>query len=271
MWNDWRWLRPGSRFYSAEARAFKRIFGAGVLLCALTALAVRSAAAAEPDWTDYGQVLQRHLSQHTASGVRLAWVDYSGLRTDPVWQRVVDRLAAFPENQIGTREEKLAFYINAYNILAIKMVLDHWPVQSIKEAGSLFRSVWNQPAGRAAGHETTLDGIEQGILRKLGEPRIHMAIVCASLSCPDLRSEPYTATRLDGQLDAASAEYLNNPTKGLRIEKGVVRVSKIFDWFAEDFAAGGGVEAFIAKHHPGLPAQLPVRANLPYDWSLNGE
>jgi hypothetical protein len=272
MSNHWQWMTHVFFLHPAGVRALRRGCRALVLLCVLAALVtVRSAVAAEPDWSDYGQLLKKHLSRRTVSGVRLAWVDYSGLRANPAWGRVVGRVAEFPADRLETREERLAFYINAYNILAIKMVLDHWPVRSIKDAGSLFQSVWNKPAGWAAGREITLDGIEHGILRKQGEPRIHMAIVCASLSCADLRPEPYTAERLDEQLDAASAEFLNNPTKGLRVEQGAVRVSRIFAAFEEDFGAAGGVEAFIAKHHPGFPAHLPMRANLPYDWSLNGE
>lgn len=271
MWNYRQRMTYIFLHCPAGIRSSKCIVTARAFLCILTALAMPGTLAAEPDWTEYGQLMQRHLSERTVSGIRLAWLDYSGLSTDPAWGRVVGRIGDFPENQIVTREEKLAFYINAYNILAIRMVLDSWPVQSIKDAGSLFRSVWNKPAGKAAGRDMTLDGIEHGILRKLGEPRIHMAIVCASLSCPDLRSEPYSASKLNEQLDAASREYLNNPTKGLRVEQGTVRVSKIFDWFGEDFEPMGGVEVFIARHHPGLPAQLPVRANLPYDWSLNGQ
>lgn len=104
----------------------------------------------------------------------------------------------------------------------------------------------------------------------MGEPRIHMAIVCASKSCPDLRVEPYAAAKLDVQLSAASKAYLDNPTKGLRVEKDAIRVSKIFDWFEEDFEPMGGVEGFIYKYHPDLPTDLPIKANLPYDWSLNG-
>ena len=271
MWNYWRASIGVLLHCQTGVWASECVVALRAILCLLTTLTMPGALAAEPDWADYGQLLQQHLSQRTVSGVRLAWLDYSGLRTDPAWGRVVGQVAAFPENQLATRGENLAFHINAYNILAIKMVLDHWQVQSIKDAGNLFRSVWNKPAGRAAGQETTLDGIEQGILRKLGEPRIHMAIVCASLSCPDLRFEPYTAKKLNDQLGAASREYLNNPTKGLRVEKGSVRVSKIFDWFAEDFEPTGGVEAFIARYHPGLPEGLPVRADLPYDWSLNGQ
>lgn len=116
----------------------------------------------------------------------------------------------------------------------------------------------------------SLDEIEEG-LRQLGEPRIHMAIVCASKSCPDLRREPYAAAKLEEQLADAAMAFLNNPAKGLRMESGAIRVSKIFDWFGGDFEATGGVAAFLTRSHAALPAELPVKADLPYDWSLNGQ
>ena len=228
-----------------------------------------TAAASEPDWSAYSQLLQRHLSRHTAAGIELAWLDYSALRQDPAFPQIVTRLAAFPLENLKTREERLAFHINAYNILAIKTVLDHWPVESIKEVGNLLRPVWKKTAGDLGGKPVSLDDIEEG-LRKLGEPRIHMAIVCASKSCPDLRREPYTAAKLDGQLTEAATAFLDNPAKGLRLENGVIRVSKIFDWFDEDFDAAGGVAAFLSRHHAALPAGIPVKADLPYDRSLNG-
>ncbi len=192
------------------------------------------------------------------------------MRQDPAFPQVVGQLAAFPVKSLKTREEKLAFYINAYNILAIKTVLDHWPVESIKDAGNLVRPVWKRVAGELGGKPVRLDNIEAG-LRKLGEPRIHMAIVCASKSCPDLRHEPYVAARLDGQLADAAATFLNNTGKGLRLENGTIRVSKIFDWFGSDFQAAGGVAAFLARYHPALPADAKIEADLPYDWSLNGQ
>lgn len=237
----------------------------------IVALAFPGVYAAEPDWTNYGQILTRHLSERTVAGTRLAWLDYTGLKTDPAFQQAVEKIAVFPAGNLESREEKLAFYINAYNILAIKMVLDHWPVESIKDVGNLIRPVWQRPAGRVNGREISLGEIEHDVLRKLGEPRIHMAIVCASKSCPDLRPEPYTAAKLDEQLNAATDAYLANPTKGLRVEKQAARVSKIFDWFEGDFEAVGGVESFIRSHRVDLPTGLPIKADLPYDWSLNGE
>jgi hypothetical protein len=235
------------------------------------ALAFRIGYAAEPDWSNYGQILARHLSERTVAGTRLAWLNYTGLKSDPAFTRAIAQIAAFPVDNLKSREEKLAFYINAYNILAIKTVLDHWPVESIKDVGNLLNPVWKRPVGNVGGNALSLDEIENDILRRLGEPRIHMAIVCASKSCPDLHPEPYTAAKLNMQLDSASASYLNNPTKGLRVEGTAVRVSKIFDWFAGDFEQKGGVEAFIRTYRPDLPQGLEIKANLPYDWTLNGE
>ena len=98
-----------------------------------------------------------------------------------------------------------------------------------------------------------------------------MTIVCASKSRPDLRPEPFSAAKLDTQLDAASSAYLHNATKGLMVEGDNLRVSRIFDCFAKDFEAAGGVGGFIRRYWPDLPDNLPIRADLPYDWSLNGE
>ncbi|WP_367026183.1 DUF547 domain-containing protein [Methylococcus sp. ANG] len=245
----------------------RSVFAAiGVLLACLSA----AACAAEPDWSADGQLLERHLGRRSAAGIELAWLDYSALRQDPAFSRVVEQIAAYPPENLRTREERLAFHINAYNILAIKTVLDHWPVESIKDAGSLLRPVWKRPAGEVGGKTLSLDEIEDG-LRKLGEPRIHMAIVCASKSCPDLRREPYAAAKLDQQLSDAATAFLSNPAKGLRVENGAIRVSKIFDWFGGDFDAAGGVAAFLSRYYPELPVGPPVRADLPYDWSLNGQ
>jgi Protein of unknown function, DUF547 len=170
---------------------------------------------------------------------------------------------------LSSREEKQAFYINAYNILALKMVADHWPAESIKDSGSLLSPVWDKPAGELGGKPGTLGELEHKILRPMGEPRIHLAIVCASVSCPDLRNEPYTAAQLNKQLDEQARNFLANPAKGLKIEKDALHVSQIFDWFEQDFAASGDVKGFIKKYKPDAP-DLKIKANLPYDWAVNG-
>jgi len=148
------------------------------------------------------------------------------------------------------------------------MVADHWPVESIKDIGHLFSPVWDKPAGSLAGKTVTLAEIEHHILRPMGDARIHLAIVCASVSCPDLRREPYRTEKLSMQLDDQAMRFLNNPGKGLRIEDGIIRGSKIFDWFEEDFAKKGGVVAFIRHYRPDLK-EMPIKSNLAYDWSVN--
>ena len=196
--------------------------------------------------------------------------DYRALRRDPLFPRVTAALTRFDPARLEGRRERLAFYINAYNILAMKTVVDHWPLDSIKDAGGLFGSVWKQDAGVIGGRTVSLDQIEHRILRPLGEPRIHMAIVCASVSCPDLRPEPYRAARLDDQLDQQTRAFLANPGKGLRLKGSVARVSRIFDWFEEDFRrAYGGVRPFLRRYRPDVAQTVNIEADLPYDWSLN--
>lgn len=244
-------------------------FATWLMACLL--LLPLSVMAAEPDWSDYARLLGKHVRPGVKNGVELNTVDYAALKKSGEVDRVAAQLAAFPLGKLTSREEKLAFYINAYNVLAMKMVLDHWPLESIKDVGSFISPVWERPAGQLGGQAVTLDELEHRVLHPIGEPRIHFAIVCASVSCPDLRAEPYTAGRLDAQLDNQVRLFLGNPAKGLIIEQDGIRVSQIFDWFRQDFAVVGGVEAFIRRNRQDLPEKLPLKlkANIPYDWSLN--
>jgi hypothetical protein len=150
------------------------------------------------------------------------------------------------------------------------MVIDHLPLTSIRDAGSLFSPVWKKPVGMLGGRMVTLDEIEHEILRPLGEPRIHFAIVCASLSCPDLRREAFTVPQLEAQLEDQTRRFLTNASKGLRVEGTQAQVSQIFDWFEEDFDSAGGVEAFVRRYRE-LPPQIRLRAAIPYDWNLNAQ
>lgn len=238
-------------------------------LCAWLLLSPLSAAASEPDWSDYQKLLATHVHPGTKNGVALKVVDYPALKASGDLTRVAAQLAGFPPEKLANRQERLAYYINAYNILAMKMVVDYWPLKSIKDVGGLVSPVWKKPAGKLGGKTVTLDELEHGILRPMGEPRIHFAIVCASVSCPDMRTEPYAAHRLDSQLDEQVKLFLGNPSKGLRVEQGSIRASKIFDWFKSDFEQAGGVESFIRRYRPGVPEKLPVKSNIPYDWAVN--
>lgn len=228
---------------------------------------VHPALAAEPDWNAYRQILSQVKPGHK-HGVALMLVDYPAIKANGSLEQAYQALAGFDPRQLTGRDEQLAFYINAYNILALKTVADHWPLASIKDVGSLFSPVWDKPAGELGGKSVSLGEVEHKILRPMGEPRIHLAIVCASVSCPDLRDEPYTAAKLSAQLDEQTKRFLDNTGKGLLVDKDKIRVSQIFDWFEQDFAAGGGVDAFIKHYRPDLP-DLKIKTNIDYDWSVN--
>lgn len=225
--------------------------------------------AKEPNWINYGELLTKHVKEGKRGNVTLMAVDYVGIKNNPLYKQVVEQIANFDTKQLRGKNEKLAFYINAYNILAIKMVLDHWPVKSIKDAGSLFSSVWKKDVGKINHKTVTLNEVEHEILRKMGEPRIHMAIVCASVSCPDLRNEPYTAEKLSQQLDEQTKTFLNNSGKGLRVVGDTAEVSKIFGWFEADFESRGGVAEFIKSYQKDLPENIKIDSDISYNWNLN--
>ena len=252
--------------------------GALALAAALLLAVAAPSLAGEPTFaSSWGELLAAHTRRvERAAGTV---VDYRALARDPAarrWHRLLAELAATPEPD--DRDERLAFWINAYNILAIDTVVRSHPIRSIRDAGSFLRPVWKREAGVAGGRSVTLDEIEHAILRPIGEPRIHAAIVCASTSCPSLRRTPFTAAGLDAELDDAMARFLASPEKGLRIDRidSRITLSRIFDWFEEDFEARGGVLAVVTRHAPEADrdwlARNGARAELDwfdYDWSLN--
>jgi hypothetical protein len=138
-----------------------------------------------------------------------------------------------------------------------------------KDVGTLISPVWDKPAGSINGKTVSLDDIENKILRQMGEPRIHFAIVCASVSCPDLRNTPYTASNLNAQMNEQVQQFLANADKRVRIGDRNIQISRIFDWFEMDSKPAGGVETFIRRYRADLP-ELPLKDGINYDWSLNG-
>jgi uncharacterized membrane protein YdjX (TVP38/TMEM64 family) len=220
-------------------------------------------------------------------------VDYNGLRSDP------QALVRYLEDAAGVEKahfndwmesERLSFLINLYNAATLKLIVDHYPVRSIKKIGSIFRGPWDQRVVRLFGEVITLNNLEHDIIRKqYNEPRIHLALVCAAKGCPKLRSEAYVAERLDGQLDDQSRDYLSSPA-GLHIDRGrqIVYFSSIFKWYGEDFITGyspasefSGLDqteravANFSSRYLSAPDRNYLKAGgysvkyLDYDWSLN--
>ncbi|HBR14502.1 MAG TPA: hypothetical protein DD723_03030 [Candidatus Omnitrophica bacterium] len=181
-----------------------------------------------------------------------------------------------------SQDEKKAFWINAYNIEAMKLVLDHYPLkrslglQALRYPANSIQQipdVWNQEARIILGKKVSLNYIENEILRKeFQDPRIHFAIVCASLGCPVLRDEPYVFDRLDSQLNDAVTKFMQDRKKfNYDAHSNTFYISSIFKWFKEDFEKAGGSIAFIKKYIPqnkNLPDNGKIQW-LDYDWSLN--
>ncbi len=243
----------------------------------LTALLWTSTAAAGTgfDVDLYGRLLESHTIRVTeVVGTR---VDYRGLATSEDWKRLVGQVHAARPDSLA-RDEKLAFWINAYNILTIDLVTRNYPIEGINQIGSFFSPVWDLEVLTIEGRALSLGEIEHDILRKMNEPRIHAAIVCASISCPPLARTPYRARTIDADLSSAMRTWLGNPDKGVAIdrESRTVRLSKIFDWFEEDFESNGGVletiAAYLSKDDAAWLRQHGRSARiryLAYDWSLN--
>ncbi|MGP0629046.1 DUF547 domain-containing protein [Nitrospina sp. 32_T5] len=249
--------------------------GIKIFAC-LCVIFIGSPAAWAFDYSEWDALLKKHVRPTTLDGVRLNALPYKVLKSDPVFAKVVEQFEAASPDEFKTREEKLAFWINAYNVFAVKMVLDHYPVDSIKDAGGLFGSVWKKEVGAINGKPITLDEIEHGILRKMDEPRIHMAIVCASVSCPDIRREAYWPDRLEQQLTEQAEHFLINPGKGLRVDKQrkAVYLSAIFNWFKEDFEPKGGVREYLAPYAPERNRAALKDSSydiefMDYNWDLN--
>ncbi len=246
-----------------------------MILLTLTFI-VSSAQAKSFDFSAWDSILKENVSTKNIRGIQLNVVDYKGLKSVPQFSKLVQDLEKADLTSLNEREEILAFWINVYNILAVKMVVDHYPVESIKDIGSIFKSVWNRPAGKVAGEERTLNDIEHEILRKMGEPRIHVAIVCASVSCPDLAKSAFVPEKLYEQLDGQMKKFVANSGKGLELDRKDkrVRISSIFKWFAEDFESKGGVIPFIGGYLSVEDRKFINRPDIgvsyfDYDWGLN--
>jgi hypothetical protein len=223
---------------------------------------------------DYNTLLQTYVNDEGLVNYE-AWKANSGDLSK--LQAYVDELAAFDTSTLSGAEQ-LAFWINAYNALALHEVLQRYPVDSIRPntLGVIpERSFFVDEKHVVGGKNYSLDGIENNILRTLDEPRIHFAINCASTSCPKLLNEAYDARKLNGQLDRQGQAFVNDPTRNqFDASNNTAKLSKIFDWFKGDFDSEGGVAAFLTTFAEGDAKTVlenpAIKIDyLGYDWSLN--
>jgi len=201
--------------------------------------------------------------------VKKGRVDYRAIKAGAMGEldRYVDALGKGRVEGMS-REQQLAFYLNAYNANVIKAVVDRYPVASVMKVKGFFDRMKIRVAGRAL----TLNELENKVIRKrFAEPRIHFALVCAARSCPPLPSRAFSGKRLDRDLERLTRAFINSPA-GARIERGRATVSKLFEWYAEDFKkAAGSVGAFVARYRERGAERFrkgPVGFH-PYSWVLN--
>jgi len=177
-----------------------------------------------------------------------------------------------PNPKHWSRDESIAFWINAYNAFTVQLVLDHYPVGSIKDikGGITFiSSVWDQKFITIEGREYDLNNIEQGILRKFyKEPRIHFAVNCASISCPPLADFAFTGGELDNQLDLMTRRFLEDSSKNV-ITRDQLELSKIFNWYKTDFTDGQNLKEYINRYTDVDISPSAKIKYMSYDWGLN--
>jgi hypothetical protein len=232
----------------------------------------------DPRYPDWNQVLRQF--------VKDGGVDYPALKNNPV--RLNDFLQSV--SHLSEREyegwngkQKIAFWINTYNALAIKVIFDHYPPKKGLSWKALaypetsiqqIPNVWDRPLIKIFGENFSLNRIEHKILRKeFEEPRIHFALVCAAKGCPPLRKEAYVAERLNTQLDDQARQFFSDPKKAkYDAEANALHLSPILSWFRKDFEMTGGPIEFAKRFMPKETTQKPSGAAkikwLDYDWSL---
>ena len=206
----------------------------------------------------WNTLLQKNVSKNGT-------VNYKGFQKDgKALSTYLSELAASVPTKSWSRNATLAYWINAYNAYTVKLIVDNYPTKSIKN----LNDPWGKKFIVLAGKNYSLEGIENEILRKMDEPRIHFAINCASVSCPNLLNEAFTDAKLEQQLKAVSKSFINDKTKNT-ITANKIEVSKIFDWFAGDFKSKGGVINFL-NDYSNTKISSNAQVNFKeYDWNLN--
>ena len=223
-----------------------------------------------------GAVSHELLDKALHARVQEGRVNYPQLAADSNYHAYVSLLKSTDAEQIANREEALSFWINAYNALAIKGILDGSSPSSFFGRIGYFSGAVYEVGGR----EINLYDLERKVLIPMGEPRIHFAINCASLSCPILQSSSYMATTLNQQLDQAARRFINDTDRN-RFDRStkVAHLSKIFDWFDDEFSGDdgeAGILRYVAQYIADQALAKDLLAgnwrieHLEYDWSLNG-
>ena len=211
----------------------------------------------------WNTLLQKH--------VKDGWVDYNGFKSDEKKLDVyLDYLSKTNPSSWSVNKEK-AFWMNAYNAYTIKVILDYYPLKSIMDIKKNGKGAWDIPFAKVGGKAYTLNAIEHEILRpKFKDARVHAGINCASYSCPPILNEAFTASNVDVLLNKAFIGFVNDPKRN-KIQKNSIQLSKLFEWFKDDFTQSGNVNLidFLNKYSKIKISKTAKITYLDYNWSLN--
>jgi hypothetical protein len=207
--------------------------------------------------TRWDQMLEKYVDT-------LGQVDYQNWLTEKdQLDAYLQTLEKLPPLEQASKEAKLAYWINAYNALTVQLILENYPLKSIRD----LDKPWDTICFQLKGKSYTMGAIEHEILRKMNEPRIHFAINCASASCPQLLNQAYREKQLETQLTERTRVFLMDTTKN-KLQTDRIELSRIFLWFGNDFGSKEERLEFISNYS-GMNLERPKIDYLPYDWSLN--
>ena len=211
------------------------------------------------DHSEWDKLLKKYVGP---SGL----VDYKGfLNERKELQAYLSMLSSIEPNESWSVEELLAYYINTYNAYTVDLILENYPVKSIKD----INGPWTKAIIPIGNKNLSLGGVENGILRKMNEPRIHFAVNCASFSCPNLLDEAYTASKINEQLDRVTRDFINGDKNEINAENP--KLSMIFNWYRKDFLSEDikDLGAYINKYSDVEISEQAQIEFLEYDWNLN--
>ncbi|MEJ1223252.1 DUF547 domain-containing protein [Sediminicola sp. 1XM1-17] len=192
-------------------------------------------------------------------------VDYKSFRKEiGLLNSYLDQQTKNPVSEYDTKESKLVYYINLYNAATVKLILDNYPLNSIKD----LKGPWNRKVVTIRDKQFSLGDIEHNILRKMDEPRIHFAINCASYSCPKLLNEAFTVEKLEEQFQRTAESFVNDPKRNT-IRKDKAMLSQIFKWYKKDFTDKMSLYEYINQYSDTKLNKDTSIDYINYDWSLN--
>jgi len=193
-------------------------------------------------------------------------VNYDGvIENSSTLHKYLTQLSHHPPTEKWHKKEKMAYWINAYNAYTIKLIIDNYPIKSIKD----IHSPWKKKFFKINEVYYSLNDLEHTILRKFEDPRIHFAINCASFSCPIVWNKAFTSDNIEEVLDTLTKKFINDPQRN-KITDDTISISKIFLWYKKDFKVNGGdVTTFINKYAATKIEKKAKKKYMDYDWSLN--